>query len=86
MRCVNGVILLQSIDGERKLKIRKRKRKEICLQFRFKCCQCCRRRDFRCLPCPWCSCRKCTITNCTEACRGNGDGQWRCWAKTTSAG
>jgi len=54
-----------TVTVQRKLKIRKRKRKEICLQFRFKCWQRCRRRDFRGkpVPCPWWSCRKSTITN-----------------------
>jgi len=36
-----------AVTVQRKLKIRKRKRKETCLEFRFKCWQRCRRRDFR---------------------------------------
>jgi len=49
-----------TVTVQKKLKIRKRKRKEICLQFRFKCWQRCRRRDFwgKRVPCPWCGYRK----------------------------
>jgi len=34
-----------AVTVQRKLKFRKRKRKETCLQFRFKCWQCCQWRD-----------------------------------------
>jgi len=65
---VNSAEQCTAVTVQRKLKIRKRKRKQIYLQFRFKCWQCCRRSDFRRkrVPCPWCSCRKSTITNCPE--------------------
>ena len=60
------IVQSTAVTVQRKLKIRKRERKEICLQ--FKCWQRCRRRDFRWkrVPCPWCSCRKSTITNCLD--------------------
>jgi len=37
---------VNSVTVQRKLNIRKRKRKQICLQFTFKCGLCSRRRDF----------------------------------------
>jgi len=42
------IVQSTAVTVQRKLKIRKRKRKEICLlKFRFQCWQCCRRCDFR---------------------------------------
>ena len=62
-RNLKWIVQSTAVTVQRKLKIRKRKRKEICLEFRFKWWQCCRRPDFRGKRVPAGLCRSCCLAN-----------------------